>query len=104
MEHALMYTGGFERNHPSLRPGTQTFITGSGTEVQIPEWPAEAHGIHVSYMEKQGKKFFSVRVQFEEHDVVLANPVVLDATRHLGNRRFSPKPTLVPDALVELLM
>src|SRR5947208_13267930 len=99
-----MYTCGFEGTYPSLMPGTHTFRTGTGAEMQIPPWPDEANGIHVSYMERQGKKFCAVRLQFEDHDLVLQNPVILDRTRHLGNRRFSPKPTVVPDELASALL
>jgi hypothetical protein len=104
MQHAYMYNGAFEGNYPSLKPGAQTFRTGTGAEMPIPPWPEEANGIHVGYMERQGKKFCAVRLQFEDHDVVLHNPVILDRTRHLGNRRFSPKPTVVPDELASALL
>jgi hypothetical protein len=104
MQHAYMYNGGFERNFPALTPGATAFQTGTGTEVPIPPWPPEANGVHVAYMEKQGKKFFAVRLQFEEQDVVLGNPVAIDLERHLGNRRLSPRPTLVPDDLASALL
>jgi hypothetical protein len=38
-----------------------------------------------------------VRVQYDEHDIVLENPVALDPLRHMNNRRFSPQPIEVTD-------
>ena len=48
-------------------------------------------------MEKSGKKFFAVRVLYDDHDIVLENPVAIDPLRHMNNRRFSADPTLVGD-------
>ena len=104
MQHGYMYQGGFEQNHASLRPGTTTYRTHSGAVVSIPEWPAAVNGLRVGYMERRGKKFFVVRLQFEDHDVVLRTPVPVDRLRHMGNRRFSPEPTLVPDDLASALL
>ena len=87
MHHGLMYQGSFENNYDSLRPGASSFRGTDGSERRIPEWPKDVNGVKVSYMEKTGKKFYAVRVQFEGHDIVLKNPVLLDPMRHLGNRR-----------------
>jgi hypothetical protein len=92
-----MYQGAFERNYPSLRPGATTYQSRTGAIAAIPEWPGEVNGVRVAYMERSGKKFFAVRVQFEEHDIVLANPVPIDRLRHMGNRRFAAEPTIVDD-------
>ena len=48
-------------------------------------------------MEKSGKKFYAVRVQYDGHDVVVENPVYIDPLRHMNNRRFSAEPTQVDD-------
>jgi len=53
--------------------------------------------VRVGYMEKSGKKFYAVRVQYTDHDIVLENPVALDPLRHMNNRRFSPQPIQVTD-------
>ena len=97
MEHAYMYQGAFERNYPSLRPGATTYQSRTGALTSI-DWPSEVNGLRVGYMERRGKKFFAVRVQFEEHDIVLSNPVAIERMRHLGNRRFAAEPTIVDDA------
>ena len=104
MLHGYMYQGAFERNHESLRPGATTYRARSGAVVVIPEWPPGVNGLRVGYMERRGKRFYAVRVQFEDHDIVLANPVVIDSLRHMGNRRFSSKPTIVPDDLASALL
>jgi len=43
-------------------------------------------------------------VQFEGHDIVLKNPVLLDPMRHLGNKRFAPEPTTITDTIAETLL
>ena len=104
MRHALMYRGSYEQNHESLKPGAHTFRGTDGVERTIPDWPKDVDGVRVGYMEKSGKKFVVVRVQFQDHDVVLHSPVVIDQMRHLGSRRFSPEPTVIPDDLAEALL
>jgi hypothetical protein len=104
MNHAYMYHGGFERNYASLRPGATTYQSRTGGTTPIPEWPADVSGLRVAYMERRGKKFYAVRVQFEEHDLVLQNPVVIDPLRHMGNRRFSAEPTIVDDDCASTLL
>ena len=97
MHHAYMYHGAFERNYSSLRAGATTYQSRAGAATTIPEWPSEVNGLRVGYMERSGKKFFAVRVQFADHDIVLSKPVALDRLRHLGNRRFAAEPTIVDD-------
>jgi hypothetical protein len=97
MRHAYMYNGAFEKNYSSLSAGTKTYTSTDGTIRQLPEWPAKVDGIRVSYMEKAGKKFYAVRVQYDNHDVVLENPVYIDPMRHMNNRRFAADPTYVND-------
>ena len=104
MQHGLMYQGSFENNQSGLQPGANAFRGTDGTEHRIPEWPKDVDGVKVGYMEKSGKKFYAVRVQFEKHDIILQNPVLLDQTRHLGNKRFAPEPTVVNDTIAEALL
>ena len=104
MRHALMYQGSYEQNHEGLKPGMHTFRGTDGVERTIPDWPKDVDGVRVGYMEKSGKKFVAVRVQFQDHDIVLHSPVVIDQMRHLGSRRFSPEATVIPDDLAEALL
>jgi hypothetical protein len=97
MRHALMYNGAFESNYSGLQPGTTTYKNTDGEVRPLPDWPQEIDGIRVGHMEKSGKKFFAVRVQFENSDIVLENPVALDPLRHMGNKRFSAGPMIITD-------
>jgi hypothetical protein len=97
MHHAYMYNGAFEKNYTSLRPGAASYVGTDGETRQLRPWPAEINGVRVGYMEKTGKKFFAVRVQYDNEDIVLENPVALDPLVHMGNRRFAADPTLVGD-------
>ena len=74
MRHAYMYNGGFEKNYSTLRPGTTTYESTEGDVRPLPSWPEKIDGIRVGYMEKSGKKFYAVRVQYDDHDIVLAEP------------------------------
>jgi hypothetical protein len=104
MRHGLMYHGAFERNFDRLGPGTSTYVSTDGTERPLPPWPSDVDGIRVGYMERAGKKFVAVRIQFEDHDVVLTEPLPIDPMRHLGNRRLSPHPTIITDDLASCLL
>jgi hypothetical protein len=95
MRHAYMYNGSFESNYSNLRPGATTYRTTEGDERPLPQWPPKIDGIRVSYMEKSGKKFFAVRVQYAGHDLVLEN---------MNNRRFSAEPTQVDDEAASALL
>jgi hypothetical protein len=97
MRHAYMYQGAYELNYTALQPGRATYKSTEGDERPLPEWPKKADGVRIGYMEKSGKKFFAVRVQFENHDVVLENPVAIDPLRHMSNQRFSAEPIVVSD-------
>jgi hypothetical protein len=104
MRHALVYHGAFELNYDQLAPGSTSYTaTGGGTR-PIERTPAAIDGVIVGYMERSGKKFIAVRVRFEEHDIVLRSPVVLDPLRHLGNRRFSPRPVEIQDSVASVLL
>ena len=104
MVHGLMYQGGFERNFPSLVPGMRTFHTSDGEERELPGWPDAIDGVRFGYMERRGRKFAVVRLQFDEHDIVLQTPVTLDRMRHMGNQRFSAQPTLITDGCASALL
>ena len=104
MQHGLMYQGSFENNYSGLASGSSAFRGTDGVEHRIPEWPKDVNGVKIGYMEKSGKKFYAVRVQFEGNDIILKNPVVLDPMRHLGNKRFAPEPTTISDPLAETLL
>jgi hypothetical protein len=97
MRHALMYNGAFESNYTNLRPGTTTYKDTDGAERPLPDWPDKIDGIRVGHMEKSGKKFFAVRVGYDNHDIVLENPIALDPMRHMGNKRFSAGPMILSD-------
>jgi len=104
MQHGLMYQGSFEQNYPNLEPGSSSFTSTDGSKRPLPDWPSEVDGLRVGYMEKAGKKFLAVRVQYEDRDIVLEEPVVLDPMRHMGSRRFSPEPTIIDDELASTLL
>lgn len=104
MKHALLYTGAFERNFQSLKPGATTFQGSDGADHPI-EWPSSADGVRVSFMEKPGKHFVAVRVQHGSDDIVLENPLMLDQTRHLGlGKRFGPEPIAIDDEMAKAIL
>jgi hypothetical protein len=92
-----MYNGAYELNYSALQPNRTTYRSTEGDERPLPDWPDEIDGVRVAYMEKAGKKFFAVRVQYDNHDIVLENPVSIDPLRHMNNKRFSAEPTVVGD-------
>ena len=96
MRHALLYNGAYESNYSGLKPGTNSYKATEGGEVPL-QWPEEIDGVRVGYMERSGKKFYAVRVQYDEHDIVLENPVHVDPERHLNARRFSANPMRMTD-------
>lgn len=104
MQHALVYQGAYESNYPRLAPGTSTYLSTDGVERPLEPTAAIVDGIVVGYMEKAGKKFSAVRIQFEDQDVVLRNALLLDPMRHMGNRRFSPRPVVIDDEHISALM
>ena len=98
MSHALMYHGSFESNFANLKSGATSFRGSDGAERVIPDWPDEADGLRIGYMEKAGKRFVAVRVLDDKADVVLRNELLLDAPSHMGHgKRFSPEPTIIDD-------
>ena len=98
MNHCFMYHGAFERNFGKLKAGATTFEGSDGAQHQIPAWPTSANGVCIGYMEKAGKKFMASRVVFGKTDVVLPDPLIIDAARHMGHgKRFGAAPTVVED-------
>lgn len=104
MVHALRYHGDYQLNHEALAPGCAVMVAEGGRQVPLVPWPESVDGVCFSYMERRGRKFVVVRVQFEEHDVVLPVPVPLDPERHLGYRRLGPEPTPLSDPLASALL
>lgn len=105
MRHCLLYAGSFERNFPSLQPGATTFEGSDGASHPLPAAPADVDGVRVSYMEKAGKKFYAVRVQSGEIDVVLPHEILIDPPTHMGyGKRFGPEPTIVDDEVMAALL
>jgi hypothetical protein len=100
-----LYAGAFERNFPALRPGATTFEGSDGASHSLPAVPADVDGVRVSYMEKAGKKFYAVRVQSGNNDVVLQHDVLIDPPTHMGyGKRFGPEPTVVDDEAMAALL
>ena len=104
MRHGYMYGGAYELNYDGLGTGIGTYRSTSGEAHPLPVWPEDVDGLRVWYMEKSGKKFYAVRLQFEGHDIVLSRPIAIDPLRHMNNRRFSAQPTLVKDGEVSALL
>jgi hypothetical protein len=104
MRHGYMYNGAFELNYSELAPNKSTYKSSEGGDRPLPEWPEKVDGVRVGYMEKSGKKFYAVRIQYEDHDIILENPVHIDPMRHMNNRRFSSDPTYVSDDEASVLL
>jgi hypothetical protein len=104
MQHILRFEGGYERNFAALRPGANEYDGEDGTRQHAVPWPAEADGIRFGFMEQRGKRFLAVRVEYADLEVVLKHPVRLDPSRHLGGRRFSPKPIPLADESASALL
>jgi hypothetical protein len=104
MRHALVYHGSYELNFDSLESGATSYTATDGSARPLETPPASVDGVFFGYMERAGKKFTVVRVRFEEHDLALTNPLVLDPMRHMGNRRFSPRPVVIQDEFASALL
>jgi hypothetical protein len=104
MQHALVYHGSYELNFGRLAPGNDSYTATDGALRPLAAVPGLVDGLVVGYMERTAKKFAAVRLRFEEHDVVLRNPVMLDPMRHMGNRRFSPRPVVIQDDVASALL
>jgi hypothetical protein len=100
-----MYVGGFERNFDKLSRTSNSFEGSDGQHHPYAPWPSSADGLHVSYMEKSGKKFVAVRVSDGMNDVILRNEMVMVPGEHFGfGVRLSGEPTLVEDDVAMMKM
>ena len=97
MRHAYMYNGAFELNYTGLSTKTSSYKSTEGEVLPLPAFPTKIDGVRIGYMEKSGKKFFAVRIQYANYDIVLENPVHIDPLRHTRNQRFSSDATVVSD-------
>jgi len=104
VQHTLIYQGSFELNFPRLTAGVKDYLATDGAPRAIAPRPASVDGLVIGYMERAGKKFSVVRLQFEERDIVLRNAVSLDPMRHMGNRRFTAEPIVLDDKLASVLL
>jgi hypothetical protein len=96
MFHGLMYSGGYEANYPSLKPGATSFTGSDGKQHDHRPWPPEIDGLKFWYMEQPGKHFYAVRVTDGESDLVLPHPLLIEPGKHMGHgKRFSPEPTVI---------
>ncbi len=97
MHHAIRYEGGFEQNFSTLRPGAVDFEGEEGGRHVMPAWPTDIDGLRFGFMERRGKRFVAVRAQYGESDVIVANPVPIDASRHLNGRRLAAEAITLSD-------
>jgi hypothetical protein len=104
MLHALVYQGSFELNFSRLVRGATSYVATDGRPRPLASRPGLVDGIVIGYMERTGKKFSAVRLQFENGDIVLENPVLLDPMRHMGNRRFTARPVVLDDDHASVLL
>ena len=100
-----MYHGSFEANFSKMKAGATSFFGSDGSQREIPDWPAEADGLRIGYMEKAGKRFVAVRVMDDKADVMLDNELLIDPPSHMGyGKRFSPEPTIIEDDTAKHLL
>ena len=100
-----MYHGSFESNFSRMKPGATSFLGSDSSERVIPDWPDEADGLRIGYMEKAGKRFVAVRVMDDQGDVILGNELLIDPPSHMGyGKRFSPEPTIIDDDAAKQLL
>ena len=104
MRHTLLYSGNFENNFTTLKTGSTTFTGSDGAEHAL-NWPNDADGVRISFMEKTGKHFVAVRVQQGADDIILERALLLEASRHLGGgKRFGPEPIVINDDMAKLIL
>jgi hypothetical protein len=97
MRHAIRYEGGFERNFSVLQPGVADFEGDDGDRHPMPPWPADVDGLRYGFMERRGKRFVVVRVQYGSTEAVLPHGVQLDPARHLGGKHLKPESVVLAD-------
>lgn len=100
-----MYHGSFESNFSTMKAGATSFTGSDGAQAQLPDWPEEADGLRIGYMEKAGKRFVAVRVMDDKSDIMLGNELLIDPPSHMGyGKRFSPEPTIIEDDTAKQLL
>ncbi|HYV97957.1 MAG TPA: hypothetical protein VE967_10915 [Gemmatimonadaceae bacterium] len=105
MQHGLMYSGAYETNYPTLKPGATGFTGSDGAVHEHRPWPPEVDGIRIWYMEQPGKHFYAVRVKDDKADLVLKHPILLEPGKHMGHgKRFSPEPTVVDTEMAVVIL
>jgi hypothetical protein len=104
MRHAIRYEGGYERNFTGLRPGATEFDGDDDQRHTMVAWPAAADGLRFGFLERQGKRYVAVRVQYGQTDIVVPHGVVIDQTRHLAGRRLGPDPVPIGDEPASALL
>jgi hypothetical protein len=104
MRHAIRYEGGYERNFSKLRPGATDFEGDDGARHKLPPWPKDTDGLRFGFMERQGKKFVAVRVQYGPADVVLPHDVAVERDIHLDGKRLGPEPIVLSDTAASALL
>ncbi len=103
MLHGVMWQGGYDANIRGLASGGATYLDGEDTR-PLPAWPPEVDGIMFGVLERR-RRLLVCRVAFADLDVVLHQPLVLDAIRHLGGAsRPGPLVALLDDDHAEALL
>ena len=98
-----MVQGTFEANARRLTAGQRTYLE-AGVERALPQWPEVVDGIRFGLLERRSR-LLVVRACFDDLDVILHHPVVLDTLRHLGGgRRPGPEVSCIGDELAERLL
>ena len=105
MHHSLTYSGAFETNFAALKPGATAFTGTDGAQHSHHPSPPDVDGLRFYYMEKPGKHFVAVRIVGGGADVVLPNPLLLEASKHMGHgKRFGAEPTVVDDEMALVIL
>jgi hypothetical protein len=104
MRHAIRYEGGYERNFSTLRPGAKDFEGDDGARHTLPPWPKDTDGLRFGFMERQGKKFVAVRVQYGSTDVILPHDIAVERELHLDGKRLGPEPLVLSDSAASQLL
>lgn len=103
MLHGLMVQGTYDANARRLAAGQRTYVD-AGVEHELPPWPESVDGIRFGLLERRAR-LLVVRACFDDLDVILHNPVILDAVRHLGGgRRPGPEVSCIGDELAERVL
>lgn len=103
MLHGVMWQGAYEANVRTLVPGRHSYLD-AGVDRALPPWPEAVDGIRFGALERRNR-LLVVRIAFDDLDVVLHSPIVLDTARHLGGgRRPGHEVVLIGDDPAERLL